>query len=48
MCYFFIFGWYVNKVNFIGKRSIVFNFKEVFVDCFVELFCGKCIGCKVD
>lgn len=47
-CYSPISGWYAQKVNPTGKRSIVFNIKEAFVDRPVELPCGKCIGCKAD
>lgn len=41
-------GWFSQKKNPTGKRSIVFNIKEGYVDMPVQIPCGKCITCKAD
>lgn len=41
-------GWYAQKVNPSGKRSIVFNPSKAFVDMPVQIPCGKCTGCRAD
>lgn len=40
-------GYRANSVNPSGKRSIVFNKNEGFVDLPVQLPCGQCIGCRL-
>lgn len=47
-CYHPVSGWYAQKVNESGKRSIVFNLRDGFKDKPVELPCGRCIGCKLE
>ncbi|AXL15136.1 replication initiator protein [Microviridae sp.] len=47
-CYHPITGYRSKTVNPSGKRSIVFNPSEGFIDLTVELPCGQCIGCRLD
>lgn len=47
-CYHPISGWYANRVNESGKRSVVFNLRDGFKDKPVELPCGRCIGCRLE
>ena len=46
-CYRPLKGYRSKHVNSTGKRSIVFNLNEGFVDLPVEVGCGRCIGCKL-
>jgi len=41
-------GWRSKDVNENGKRKIVFNAKQGFLDMPVELPCGQCIGCRLE
>lgn len=41
-------GWRSQNVNPTGKRSIVFQPREGFIDMPVELPCGRCVGCRAD
>lgn len=47
-CYSPLKGWRSAKVNESGKRGIVFNRKDAFVDLPVEIPCGQCIGCRLE
>lgn len=47
-CYHPIAGWYANRVNESGKRSVVFNLRDGFKDQPVELPCGRCLGCRLE
>jgi len=47
-CYYPLTGWEAVRQNPSGKRSIVFNPRDGFVDRPVELPCGKCSGCRAD
>jgi hypothetical protein len=40
-------GWRANYVNANGKRPIVFNRKDAFLDMPVDVPCGNCIGCRL-
>lgn len=47
-CYHPLDGWRSKKRNESGKRSIVFNRTEGFVDMPVKVPCGQCIGCRLE
>jgi hypothetical protein len=47
-CYHPIQGWRSKKVNESGKRSIVFNPREGYLDMPVTIPCGQCIGCRLE
>lgn len=47
-CYHPVRGYYAREANPSGKRSIVFNPKDGFVDMAVELPCGQCVGCRLE
>lgn len=47
-CYHPLQGYRSNSVNPSGKRSIVFNKNEGYVDRPVHLPCGRCIGCRLE
>lgn len=47
-CYGPVAAWYAQRLNPSGKRSLVFNPREGFLDKPVEIPCGKCVGCKAD
>lgn len=47
-CYYPIKGWFSKTKNPSGKRSIVFNRSEAFVDMPVNVPCGQCIGCRLE
>lgn len=46
-CYFPLNGWKSKVKNDSGKRSIVFNRKDAYVDMPVQVPCGQCIGCRL-
>lgn len=41
-------GWYAQKVNASGKRSVVFDMRAGLIDRPVSLPCGQCIGCRLE
>lgn len=41
-------GWRSKSANPNGKRPIVFNRKDAFIDLPVEVPCGQCIGCRLE
>lgn len=47
-CYFPRTGYRSKKVNESGKRSIVFNPRDGFMDMVVTVPCGQCIGCRLE
>lgn len=47
-CYSPLKGWRARRTNESGKRGIVFNHQEAYLDLPVEIACGQCIGCRVD
>lgn len=47
-CYHPIVGYRSKTVNPSGKRSIVFNPNDGYVDLQVQLPCGQCIGCRLE
>jgi hypothetical protein len=47
-CYHPLDGWRSRRVNESGKRSIVFNRSEGFVDMPIKVPCGQCIGCRLE
>jgi hypothetical protein len=47
-CYNPIDGYRSKYVNESGKRSIVFNREQGFVDLPVKVPCGRCIGCRLE
>ena len=47
-CYKPLTGYRSRKVNPSGKRSIVFNPNDGFVDMEVTVPCGRCIGCRLE
>lgn len=47
-CYHPLKGFRSKVVNDSGKRSIVFNRSDGFVDLPVEVPCGQCIGCRLE
>lgn len=47
-CYSPLKGWRSKTVNESGKRSVVFNRKDAYVDLPVEIPCGQCIGCRLE
>lgn len=47
-CYHPIEGYRSRFVNASGKRSIVFNKRDGFVDLKVNIPCGQCIGCRLE
>lgn len=47
-CYHPVPAWYSKKVNETGKRGIVFNLSDGFVDKPLQVPCGTCVGCKLE
>lgn len=47
-CFYSLSGYESRTLNPTGKRSIVFNPKDGFLDRPVDLPCGKCSGCRAD
>jgi len=47
-CYHPLTGYWSKSVNASGKRSVVFNPKEGYVDREVVVPCGQCIGCRLE
>lgn len=47
-CYHPLKGYRSKTVNASGKRSIVFDLREGYIDLPVELPCGRCIGCRLE
>lgn len=47
-CYHPISGWRSRTLNESGKRSIVFNPLEGYLDMPLEVGCGSCVGCKME
>lgn len=47
-CYAPLKGYRSKEVNASGRRSIVFNPRDGFVDMPIDVPCGKCIGCRLD
>lgn len=47
-CYHPIKGYRSKTVNENGKRTIVFNRAEGYIDLVVTVPCGKCIGCRLE
>ncbi len=47
-CYHPLNGWKSSKRNESGKRSIVFNRSQGFVDMPIKVPCGQCIGCRLE
>jgi len=47
-CYRPLQGYRARTVNASGKRGIVFNKKDGFVDLPVKVPCGQCIGCRLE
>lgn len=47
-CYHPLTGYYGNKVNDSGKRSLVFNATQALLPEPVFIPCGRCIGCRLD
>nr|WAE43306.1 MAG: replication initiator protein [Microviridae sp.] len=47
-CYHPIKGYKSRSLNDSGKRSVVFNIHEGYVDLPVSVPCGRCIGCRLD
>lgn len=47
-CYHPITGYKSRTVNSNGKRPIVFNRSQGYVDQAIELPCGRCIGCRLE
>ena len=47
-CYHPITGYRSKTVNENGKRPIVFNRNEGYIDMPVEVPCGRCIGCRLE
>lgn len=47
-CYHPIQGWRAKEVNSNGRRPLVFNPKDGFVDLPVKVPCGQCVGCRID
>lgn len=47
-CYSPLEGWYSRYRNPSGKRSIVFNKADAYVDMPVVVPCGQCIGCRLE
>lgn len=47
-CYKPLKGWRSKFVGASGKRAIVFNAKEAFIDMPVEVPCGQCVGCRLE
>lgn len=47
-CYHPITGYRSKHVNSSGKRPIVFNRAQGFIDMQVEVPCGRCIGCRLE
>lgn len=47
-CYRPLEGYRARTVNASGKRGIVFNKKDGFVDLPVKVPCGQCIGCRLE
>ncbi|QXP08492.1 MAG: replication initiator protein [Arizlama microvirus] len=47
-CYSPLNGYVARKPNESGKRSIVFNHRDGYLDLPVQLPCGQCIGCRLE
>jgi hypothetical protein len=47
-CYYPLTGYRSRTLSDNGKRPIVFNTSDGFVDMPVEVPCGRCIGCRLD
>lgn len=47
-CYHPLKGWRSKTANPSGKRNIVFNLNQGYVDQTVEVPCGQCIGCRLE
>lgn len=47
-CYNPLKGYRSRTLNASGKRSIVFNLREGYVDQPIEVPCGQCIGCRLE
>lgn len=47
-CYHPLTGWYAQRVNESGKRSIVFKYQEGFKDKPLQVPCGRCLGCRLE
>lgn len=47
-CYRPLDGWWSSSVNESGKRSVVFNPKDAYLDLPIQVPCGQCIGCRLE
>jgi len=47
-CYHPITAYRARSINDSGKRSLVFNKKDGFIDRPVEVPCGQCVGCRLE
>lgn len=47
-CFYPLDAWRAQRVNESGKRSIVFNRRDGFMDQHLQVPCGKCAGCSMD
>lgn len=47
-CYSPLKGWRSKRSNDSGRRSIVFNSKDGFIDQPIDVPCGQCIGCRIE
>ena len=47
-CYYPLQGYLSRSLNKSGKRSVVFNHREGFIDLPVKVPCGQCIGCRLE
>lgn len=47
-CYKPVHGWRAKRLSKNGKRPIVFNPRDAFMDMPVSILCGRCIGCRLE
>jgi hypothetical protein len=47
-CYKPIQAWRAKSLNENGKRPIVFNLRDAYLDMPITIPCGKCIGCRLE
>lgn len=47
-CFFPVDAWKSRKRNESGKRPLVFNQREGYSDQYLQIPCGKCLGCMAD
>lgn len=47
-CYHPITAWRSKRLNENGKRPLVFNRKDGYLDMQLDIPCGRCIGCKLE